>query len=385
MNRATLFLCTCFLLGPQAASRAALIGLRAHAQVGFSQGAYDSESGQVPLSTAFEAGPLSVAAVASQAGETLAAAASVEAATSSPAGFAAYGGARFLGSLTADLRPNIYAGSTSANAYAVLRFTADADGTLLGRGGVSGGNNLGFLPSYWAYEVMPSGGLSVRDGATVFASTLDFALPLQGGHSYEVDMGITHSVSWGGGGIVSQSVFGTWVWGVDTLPGSDPGHPILPDMSDSDGFRISVPATNSTTFVDPSIATGYDYTSSQIPFRSVLVPTALPGGDHTFQLEFGGNSYALEAGTTFDFTSVVTAGVNAFRIRGIDLAESLDPNDPQAFVTGLGFVREGATEVRMDPITSASTSPVPEPSSVVIWSLFGIAAIRARRWRRKLD
>jgi hypothetical protein len=70
----------------------------------------------------------------------------------------------------------------------------------------------------------------------------------------------------------------------------------------------------------------------------VAIPAPLPGGDALFSVEFGGQSFPLNAGEVFRFTDVTPAGVASFRITGIDVEESLSPDDPTAFVTGLTWI-----------------------------------------------
>ncbi len=56
--------------------------------------------------------------------------------------------------------------------------------------------------------------------------------------------------------------------------------------------------------------------------------------------------------------------MDRFRIAGIDPAAGLDPNNPQAFVTGLTFVGAGTVNLTMTPLIGGSA--VPEPSSLIL-------------------
>jgi hypothetical protein len=80
-------------------------------------------------------------------------------------------------------------------------------------------------------------------------------------------------------------------------------------------------------------------------FESVLIPVALPGGDDTFTVQYDEISEPLIAGTAYYFTANVPSGVSAFRIIGIDEAEQLDPEDAQAFVSGLTWIADVESEV----------------------------------------
>ena len=87
------------------------------------------------------------------------------------------------------------------------------------------------------------------------------------------------------------------------------------------------------------------------------MPAALPGGDGEFVVEFGGQSFALQAGNALYFTDYDANGVQAFRITGIDPAEDLDPTDGTAFVTTLTFLDNGteAYDFTMVPIVADTT------------------------------
>ena len=191
---------------------------------------------------------------------------------------------------------------------------------------------------------------------------------------YKVALGRFFSL----GGSPNQAVQkATWAWGFGSLPGTTPGNPLPPvgRIGETYDFAVAVIGeTSDMTYIDPAIAVGYDYASTDRKFRSVLIPAALPNGDANFELIFEGNTVALAAGTAFDFTTVVPDGVSSFSIRGIDTGEGLDPNDPGAFVTGLTFLGEGATDVYMTPV-----APVPEPGLLLLVVAAGWAGIQVRR------
>ncbi len=119
------------------------------------------------------------------------------------------------------------------------------------------------------------------------------------------------------------------------------------------------------------IAVGYNFTST-IPMKTVRVQKPLKGGQSKFELLVQGRTFPLEAGKPFFFTTAGFAdGVDAFTIRGIHASERLDANNPNAFPTGLSFMKEGQTgaQVTMDPIRykpSILTSP---------WVLGSLAAL----------
>lgn len=164
--------------------------------------------------------------------------------------------------------------------------------------------------------------------------------------------------------------------------GAEPGNPVLPDAADiiPDGFRFrgrcwrtdiaaipgscapfgGINARTPRTFYDPPVAVGYDFdmdAESVGAFESVLIPAPLPGGDSEFLLEAEGVSTPLTAGVAVEFSSFVNGPVRSFQIKGIDVDEALNPDDPAAFVTGLTFepgTDEDVTFVML-PITVDTT------------------------------
>lgn len=134
-------------------------------------------------------------------------------------------------------------------------------------------------------------------------------------------------------------------------------------------------------FLDPDFATGYEYVIGEGDpnFASVLLPNV---GDGKFRIEVF-NAQAgqwefladVDAGQDFSFG---TAGVARFRVLGIEASAELDPNDPQAFVTGITFAGGGSFTGRMIPLV-----PVPEPATWATLALgLGCIGAMARRRRR---
>jgi hypothetical protein len=180
------------------------------------------------------------------------------------------------------------------------------------------------------------------------------------------------------------SLRGAFIWGVNYIQGVSPTTPLLPTTitpgSNIVGFSVPVIAggfgTTDPVYIDPVIATGYDFAVTGTKFRSVLIPAPLPHGDASFELQFDGHSVPLLAGTAYDFSALEPGGVTAFSIRGIDPSEMLDPTNPLAFVTGLIFTDAGIANVTM--------TPVPEPSSTVLCgAAAAVAAFATRRRERK--
>lgn len=124
-------------------------------------------------------------------------------------------------------------------------------------------------------------------------------------------------------------------------------------------------------FIDPLIAIGYDYAigAGDPNFASVLLPEV---GDNLFELWlWNGVDYILadilEAGVEYLFDP---AGIDRFRILGIETSAMLDPENAAAFVTGLTFTADGMFTGTMTPITTFV--PVPATLALLMAGLFAI-------------
>lgn len=188
---------------------------------------------------------------------------------------------------------------------------------------------------------------------------------------------------------VSGGENGLWVFAIrgGNVPGETSENPILPVIvDDSYTFEFDVDL-NETVFIDPEVAIGYDYaiTSNTSPLiASVILPAGF--GDDEYELwlwngtefEFSAD---LNAGSEFDFTTATPAGVDRFRILGIEAGLNVDPTDPLAFVTGLTFASPGTVSMSQTPIVfntdPASSVPEPAPFALI---LVGLTAIF---WRRR--
>ena len=144
-------------------------------------------------------------------------------------------------------------------------------------------------------------------------------------------------------------------------------------------FDITVEAGKKIA-LDPIAAIGYYYQigAGDPLFASVELPDI---GDGLFDLYlFSGTDWifdrVLSASEEFFFAG---SGVDRFRILGIDEDAGLDPLDTTAFITNVTFAGDGRFTGTMTPITSTISSPVPETTTLAIFSLGLIGIFISRR------
>lgn len=164
---------------------------------------------------------------------------------------------------------------------------------------------------------------------------------------------------------------------------------------ESGGQEVVLPVTNvggafvfdvqvvagETYYIDPLVATGYDYEIGlgNPSFRSVSLPFIGDGLFDLFGFDALGNLIQLaddfHAGDIFDFGA---NGVSRFRVTGIETSAGLDPDSPTAFVTGLTFIGAGRFTGTQTPLVVQ----VPEPGSLMLLGL-GLAVFFTIRRRRQ--
>lgn len=155
-----------------------------------------------------------------------------------------------------------------------------------------------------------------------------------------------------------------------------------PDPTDHFGpafnFKVTEVGPTSVTFIDPFVATGYDYAigAGDPNFASVILPDV---GDGIYDLIFGTVHSTLLAGQQFFFPA---GGVSAFSVRDIEVGAALDPANTNAFITGLTFVSAGDFTGTMTPIVQfVPEGKVPAPGTITLLA-FALAALGSSRRTR---
>lgn len=146
-------------------------------------------------------------------------------------------------------------------------------------------------------------------------------------------------------------------------PGVSPANPLMPiiDLPGS-GWQFQFAIPHSPIWIDPLVATGYDYIlDSGQNFTSVILPSI---GDGQFSLyQWNGTDWVFDSTVNAGVEHVFDGpGVDRFRIVGIETSAGLDPQSPTAFVTGLTFGGTGDASMRMVPLTQ-EVGVIPEPQT----------------------
>ncbi|TPE61567.1 PEP-CTERM sorting domain-containing protein [Sandaracinobacter neustonicus] len=211
---------------------------------------------------------------------------------------------------------------------------------------------------------------------------------IQTSGTYELVFGVSN---WDDTAFDSALAFdGLLIGGIVIGDGSSPTNPLAPTDLQPDGsfvFSFEVTQPEQPVFIDPYVAVGYEYevidgslAFSQAWFGDVGDPDGYQiwgwdGADYYFLTD-------ITAETWYAFASPVTK----FKLLGIDSDLGLDPEDPNAFVSGFIYNGTGKVDVSMKPITEwvegGGGGVVPEPATWAMMILgFGAVGLAARRRR----
>lgn len=142
--------------------------------------------------------------------------------------------------------------------------------------------------------------------------------------------------------------------------------PLLPTSLSQGAFMFAISPSdicNGTFFIDPPIATGYDFSLMGGAFEKITAPTAQTVADpNGYQVTFPNSSVppvTLMPGQSH----VLTSYVREFNVRGIDAALQLNPSDQTAFPMGVDIMPDnsGPIVILQKPVSPPPASPPPAP------------------------
>ncbi len=185
---------------------------------------------------------------------------------------------------------------------------------------------------------------------------------------------------------------GRWVYNIrNAAPpptvGSTAANPILPTgnaPNNGYNFTFNVSSTTNRIFIDPPVATGYDFAITGSQFTSALFTSPLidPDGYQLFSADGSTLLGNVLIGQVFNFSSPISA----FRLRGINPANLLTPGDPTAFVSGFTFSSLANVTITQTPFVENYTPPangtVPEPATWLSM-IFGLGIVGGAMRRRQ--
>jgi hypothetical protein len=133
------------------------------------------------------------------------------------------------------------------------------------------------------------------------------------------------------------------------------GSPMMPTSTANGGFQFAIPQSQlcpGIFFIDPPIATGYNYTATNTKFQQITMPSLTSVQDNDgYVVSFPGSglpNVSLTAGQTH----TLPTPFETFEVNGINPALQLSPTDALAFRTGVKMtVATGPVTINQTPIT----------------------------------
>ncbi|MBL7002953.1 MAG: PEP-CTERM sorting domain-containing protein, partial [Gammaproteobacteria bacterium] len=141
-------------------------------------------------------------------------------------------------------------------------------------------------------------------------------------------------------------------------------------------------------FIDPYVATGYEYEVVGSKFATIQIPNSY--GDGQFNVYYWDGSAWVAAGTIgvndpFNFLAIDPNGFSKIKIDGIEIAAAVDPTDPLAFITGITLASGGSgisiTQTALETCDGAPdcAAAIPEPHIFLLFGTGLFSLVYARR------
>ena len=180
--------------------------------------------------------------------------------------------------------------------------------------------------------------------------------------------------------------------GTGTIEGSTQQNPVLPDIIPVPGVFVFDDAV-SGTWVDPPLASGFEYTiqSPNSQFSQILnFPTGIDA-DNLYNVLVAGTPLGqFGPGQSVDFTALTGGPVSSFSVTGIN--PLVDAANPTAFPLQIAFTtltadfQMVALQADGTPVTTVTTA-VPEPSStlgLLVFGALGAGSVLKRKQKQRL-
>ncbi len=189
--------------------------------------------------------------------------------------------------------------------------------------------------------------------------------------------------------------------GINTTAGLSADNPLFPISYNNGNWEFNIGdqsiewiagrGASRGAFFDPEVATGYTYEAgNDVAFSGVTISSIFGDGIYSLWLwDDTTSSYVdsyqnLNAGEWFDFLAAFGGdGLMKFQVRGISTEYLVDPNNPEAFVTGLTFLGSGDqfTMTAMTTYVAPLTPSVPVPPALWLFisGLLGLTGVASRK------
>ena len=241
------------------------------------------------------------------------------------------------------------------------------------------------------YEKLPGGGSSGNIASRTFGPKVtsytvnpaDFTLPnyqFQLGKNYSIEISLIQTKNGAEAGDNSNIKAIARSYADFTPQAGNSPVVNLPVVLANGAFQFNMTVQPGVTYyIDPDVAIGYNYAigAGDPRFLTVDLPDTIGDGRYDIYGFDGGGTPVLLAANWLG-TAVYSfggAGVERFRVMGIETSAGLDPASTTAFITGLTFSGAGNFTGKQTPIAVA----VPEPHPLWLGAIGAVVLALRRR------